>query len=450
MYLEKDKKGNHIKKGLLSNFYPIYFMSLLCEKELECCSTNCFKCHSQVEDKFYRSLRDLLPYEFFVRNDKEMSKRNRNSPDKKSNAVMTAKRIGYIHLSRNNVAEKTKKIKPDQIYHSSKTKEVIHISSSNQKMKNPGNDKKNAQISNFAESKNPILQASGVDSRSEKDPKKQRATSVILKPLPNVDLNEENQKLIEAAKICKFFERIKANLMKVSNNDQRTIDLVFYLQGKHWIEHTKASVKYVIDQDVFEKQDLYTKFKNHQPILAQTIVDNICSFLNRPGGTIYFGIDNGGFVRGYQTSRKALDHSINEVDCLLYECSPKIHFFDYDIHIHDIAYDVSKRLISYDRFVIQIDVYRHPTNDFVYSNNRQFLVRRNASMGELWGADILKYIDNKRAHEKFIQNGKLNDASSMFENMQLRDLEDSIKTLEEHLELAKYFVKNKVQSTLEK
>lgn len=120
-------------------------------------------------------------------------------------------------------------------------------------------------------------------------------------------------------------------------------------KDKNWplVENKPNKTTYYYDQEVKMFEDIYHEFKNFTKLEVRTIVNYVCGFLNTLGGSLFFGINDNGFVKGMTLLRADIDAFQISMDGALRHFHPEIFPDQIQIHFHEVCSDKTmKKLIA--------------------------------------------------------------------------------------------------------
>ena len=197
------------------------------------------------------------------------------------------------------------------------------------------------------------------------------------------------------------------------------------------------TAKFVLNSEVDIYENIHIEFKHFTILNLKTVTSYICAYLNSYGGTMFFGINDSGFVKGITLSRKDIDEFQVNLDIALRNFQPRVMPDQIKLEFHEIAIDDKHKFVLLDRYVVQIDVFCNSYNTFFSTDDNQFLIKRNGSINHLIPIEIVQYVRERHnpliSSESFVQ--RINPM--VFERMSKQELERSICNLEETLALAK-------------
>lgn len=197
------------------------------------------------------------------------------------------------------------------------------------------------------------------------------------------------------------------------------------------------TAKFVLNSEVDIYENIHIEFKHFTILNLKTVTSYICAYLNSYGGTMFFGINDSGIVKGITLSRKDIDEFQVNLDIALRNFQPRVMPDQIKLEFHEIAIDDKHKFVLLDRYVVQIDIFCNSYNTFYSTDDNQFLIKRNGSINHLIPIEIVQYV--RERHNPLISSESFSQRINpmVFERMSKNELERSIRNLEETLALAK-------------
>lgn len=199
---------------------------------------------------------------------------------------------------------------------------------------------------------------------------------------------------------------------------------------------------YTFNEEVTYFENIHTEFKHFALLNLSTVTSYVCAYLNSYGGKMFFGINDSGFVKGIQLTRKHIDDFQVELDIALRNFTPRVMTDQVKLDFHEIAVDSALTHTILDRYIVEISVFCHSYNKFYTTQDGLFLIKRNGSINHLSSSEIVQYVISKYnpmiTHESFAS--QLNPI--ILQRMSREDLDRLIANLEQTLSVVREF-KNK-------
>lgn len=154
--------------------------------------------------------------------------------------------------------------------------------------------------------------------------------------------------------------------------------------------------RFYLNQEVQMFEDIRTEFKNFTNLEFKIACNYICGFLNTFGGSLYFGINNDGYVKGINLTRQDIDDFQINLDVNLRKFTPKVFPDKYTLKWHEVASDSSCKKIIANKYVVEIEVKNVSSSGDVYVTGEQCcFIKRSGSLNNLTLAEIIEYLNNK-------------------------------------------------------
>ena len=149
------------------------------------------------------------------------------------------------------------------------------------------------------------------------------------------------------------------------------------------------SESYIYDETVKFIEDHYHEFKCLK-LHLDTVIKYICGFLNSKGGTLYFGINNDGVVKGtdlkefeIQSFKKKLYEALKKFVPPIGEDEVKVNFAQ--------IYKAAKLQPTYvipNSYIVEVIIKKPARNDLYFTNYKECFVKRSASINQLKTKEI--------------------------------------------------------------
>ena len=185
---------------------------------------------------------------------------------------------------------------------------------------------------------------------------------------------------------------------EIQNNVNKINDIVKKVHENENSSGNKLKNKqngeyYIYDDTVQFIEDHYHEFKCLK-LHLDTVIKYICGFLNSKGGTLYFGINNDGIVKGtdikeyeIQSFKKKLYDSLKKFVPPVDEEEVNVNF----VPVYKVNNKVQTASIMPNSFVIEIIIKKPSWNDLFFTNYKECFVKRSASINQLKTKEI-KYL----------------------------------------------------------
>lgn len=193
--------------------------------------------------------------------------------------------------------------------------------------------------------------------------------------------------------------------------------------GRHYCRpNWNKSAKFVYDKEVEVFESIHDEFKHFSKLDLRTCLNYICGFLNSYGGTLYFGINDEGIVKGVVLGRKEIDEFQINLDITLRNFVPKIFPDQVAVSYHEVCYDDQAKLVIVNRYVIQIDVFCKHSNEFYITHEHQFFIKKYGSLNNLSMEEVIAFI--KSRYHPLISQEQLMDRINplIFDRMSKKEL----------------------------
>lgn len=147
--------------------------------------------------------------------------------------------------------------------------------------------------------------------------------------------------------------------------------------------------KFTINEKLDEFESIYIEFKHFSRLDINTALDYICGFLNSYGGSIFFGVNDDGIVKGINLSRKEIDHFQVNLDIALRNFSPTVFPDQVRVKFHDISPP------TVGRYLLQIDVFCASPEIFYTTDRQELFLRKQGSLNKLSVSEIVTFVKNR-------------------------------------------------------
>lgn len=132
------------------------------------------------------------------------------------------------------------------------------------------------------------------------------------------------------------------------------------------------------------------EFKNFAKLDLITAVEYICAFLNSYGGSIFFGINDDGVVKGMMLSRKDIDKFQVDLDIALRDFKPTVFPDQVRIKFHEVCLD--HQYVIANRYVLQIDVFPDFNQKFYVTERNEMFIRKQGSINRLSTSEVIQFV----------------------------------------------------------
>jgi len=149
---------------------------------------------------------------------------------------------------------------------------------------------------------------------------------------------------------------------------------------------------YVYDDTVKFIEDHYHEFKCLK-LHLDTVIKYICGFLNSKGGTLYFGINNDGVVKGTEVKDYEIQNFKKKLYDSLKKFVPPVGEEEVKVNFAPI-YKLNKQqqlFLVPNSYIVEFVIKKPPRNDLYFTNYKECFVKRSASINQLRTKEI-KYI----------------------------------------------------------
>lgn len=160
------------------------------------------------------------------------------------------------------------------------------------------------------------------------------------------------------------------------------------------LKNKQSGEYYIYDDAVKFIEDHYHEFKCLK-LHLDTVIKYICGFLNSKGGTLYFGINNDGIVKGtdvkeyeIQSFKKKLYDSLKKFVPPVDEEEVNVNF----VPVYKMNNKTQTAAVMPNSFVIEILIKKPSWNDLFFTNYKECFVKRSASINQLKTKEIKEYV----------------------------------------------------------
>jgi hypothetical protein len=433
------------------NYHPLNYKSLPCPSGVGCNLKYCAKFHTADEEEEFKRLKlcfdnpdsilkNLMQINYSFKNTLQLLlSPNRNelgeSPvDGGDTKGMTpasqqdlgkapsAQQTGWVlqktygsSIGQNQLFNQTDQVSPSNFRHTSSSRKMQVVSGGPSPVKARMNmdDNKSADLVEIID----LQKDSSVDIDRTKNGK--RVSSQNIKPQRPASISSAQRE----SRINKFNSSSKKQVIKIGGNLCKP--------------NAFKTAKFIVNSEVDIYENIHVEFKHFTILNLKTVTSYICAYLNSYGGTMFFGINDSGFVKGITLSRKDIDEFQVNLDIALRNFQPRVMPDQIKLEFHEIAIDDKHKHVLLDRYVVQIDVFCNSYNTFYSTDDNQFLIKRNGSINHLIPIEIVQYV--RERHNPMINSDMFAQRINpmIFERMNKNELERSIRNLEETLALAK-------------
>ena len=209
-------------------------------------------------------------------------------------------------------------------------------------------------------------------------------------------------------------------------------------KGKFLCKYNDANAQdYFYNKEVQMYESITEEFKHFTKVDITTILNYICGYLNSYGGSIYFGINDDGIVKGIQMSRKEIDDFQINLDIALRNFMPKVFPDQIRVKFNEICLDAKGAYVILDRYVLQIDVFCINHNEIYITNEYNCYIKKYASLNHLSIEEIIILV--KSRYNPFISSDNLPSRLNplILERMSEEELKAVVRNMGGFLKMAK-------------
>lgn len=183
------------------------------------------------------------------------------------------------------------------------------------------------------------------------------------------------------------------------------------------------------------------EFKNFAKLDLNTAVEYICAFLNSYGGTILFGVNDEGIVKGLFLTRKDIDTFQVDLDIALRDFRPTVFPDQVRVHFHEVCLD--QHYVIVNRYVLQIDVFADFNQKFYLTERNEMFIRKQGSINRLSMPEVIQFV--LKRSQSFIDSSLPNPCLNpqIFERMSQEDLTRYAELLDNTSKIVKKYIKSK-------
>ncbi len=183
--------------------------------------------------------------------------------------------------------------------------------------------------------------------------------------------------------------------MEIQNNVNKINDLVKKSTNDNSQKEITSKRKnlepyYVYDDTVKFIEDHYHEFKCLK-LHLDTVIKYVCGFLNSKGGTIYFGINNDGVVKGTDVKDYEIEGFNKKLYGALRKFVPPLTEEDVItkfVPIYKVNNKISTTAVIGNCYIVEIIVKKPKTNELYFTNYKECFVKRSASINQLKTKEI--------------------------------------------------------------
>lgn len=231
-------------------------------------------------------------------------------------------------------------------------------------------------------------------------------------------LKKRNAKEGYSANPCSKYKNVTKFIKSMGSRKKEIIK-----KGKYFCRpNYNNSSHFIYNKEIEAFESIHDEFKNFSKLDLRTCLNYICGFLNSYGGTLYFGINDDGIVKGMVLSRKDIDEFQIGLDISLRNFTPKVFPDQIAINYHEICYDDEAKLVIMNRYVIQIDILCKKHDEFYLTHEHQFFIKKHGSLNNLSLEEVIAFI--KGRYGSLITHDHVLDRINplVFERMSLMEL----------------------------
>lgn len=143
-------------------------------------------------------------------------------------------------------------------------------------------------------------------------------------------------------------------------------------------------------------EDINTEFKQYANLDYRVACNYICGFLNSEGGSMYFGINDSGIIKGINLGRSDIDEFQINLDQTLRKFTPKVFPDAVKLTFHEVANDKSCKKIIQNKYVVEILVKNAQSTDVYVTGDNLSFIRRHGSLNNLSLLEVIELMKSRR------------------------------------------------------
>ena len=193
----------------------------------------------------------------------------------------------------------------------------------------------------------------------------------------------------------KIFNKYRADL-QMCTQEIKNIKGGNLFNGENEIINENQNLMKIKDYYLFNEKVNFIEDHSHefkdQKLHLYTITRYISGFLNSKGGTLYYGIDDNGLIKGINIRDYEIDNFKKKVYEELSKFRPKVDSTLVKIKFTPLYYlkIQTYKLIS-NSYVLEIQVQKGSVDEIYFTNYNEIHVRRSASINQLKTSDIRSF-----------------------------------------------------------
>lgn len=147
--------------------------------------------------------------------------------------------------------------------------------------------------------------------------------------------------------------------------------------------------KFVLNEQLETFEHLHLEFKQFTRLEVHTALDYICGFLNSFGGTLLFGVNDDGVVRGVQLTRRDIDSFQINLDISLRSFIPSVIPDQVTLSFYPLIQPQNGQSDASQRYVVEIVVMPSPPGFFYVTDRQEFFIKKHGSLNKLSLSEVV-------------------------------------------------------------
>lgn len=143
-------------------------------------------------------------------------------------------------------------------------------------------------------------------------------------------------------------------------------------------------------------EDINTEFKNYTNLDYRIACNYICGYLNSDGGSLFFGINDSGIVKGINLGRSDIDEFQINLDQNLRKFTPKVFPSALELSFHEVANDKSLKKVIQNKYVVEILVKSVMSTDVYVTGDNLSFIKRQGSLNNLSLLEVVELMKSRR------------------------------------------------------
>jgi len=180
---------------------------------------------------------------------------------------------------------------------------------------------------------------------------------------------------------------------------------------------------YVYDQTVDIIEDHHHEFKNLK-LNLETVTKYICGFLNSKGGTLYFGINDSGVIKGIEVNDKQIQSFSRKLRSALTKFKPPV-LSEEEVKI-DYVPVVKRNAKVLNTYIVEIQIVKENSNELYFNNHKECYIKRSASINQLKNKDIKEYVKDIIRRNNNLMLESMAKKVEMYEGKELEKVNKSV------------------------